>query len=105
MVNTTIIGLFGNCGETRMFKYITDTKEVDYTVTDVAEGTGVTRPTANKLVNRLFKEEVLIKTRSVGGTQLYKLNKDNKLAKLMMIINKLIMGYDNEQNKANNLEV
>lgn len=72
----------------RVLQYLIEGRDLDYTLTDMINA-GVSWGTLNQLIPVLLKLGIIIKTRKIGRATLYKINKDNIVAKQMIEI------YDN----------
>ena len=59
-------------------------REFDYSKSQIAEETGVSRITVNKVLQKLVKENILSKTRKIGRSQLYKLASENEQVKKLI---------------------
>jgi len=65
-------------------EHLLENQGLDFAIGDVAKETKVSRPKAYDIIGELEKKGFVIKSRIIGKTQLYLLNKDNPRAKLMM---------------------
>ena len=75
--------VFGNSPEVRVLDFLMDHVGYDYTITDVARETGVSRPTLYKMWDRLIQLGLIRKTRRIGNAQLYELDNKNPIVKKM----------------------
>jgi len=81
----------GDSPRMRVLQYLIEGREFDYTLTDMLNS-GVSWGTLNALIPKLLELNIIIKTRKIGRATLYKINKDNVLAKqLIELYDKLIM--------------
>ena len=60
--------------------------DFDYSKTYVASQTGVSRITIENIWAKLVKEQILVKNRSMGRAELYKLNSANPIANKLLKI-------------------
>ena len=75
----------------RILQYLIEGRELDYTLTDMLNA-GVSWGTLNSLIPKLLELDVIVKTRKIGRATLYKINKDNLVAKqLVELYDKLIL--------------
>ena len=65
---------FGDSPKIKVIDYAIDNHLFDFSKSDVAEGTGVSRTTINQFFGELVKQKMLVKTRKIGRATLYKLN-------------------------------
>ena len=58
----------------------------DYSKTQVANEIEISRVTIEKIWRLLIKNRIIIKTRCMGNAEMYELNKENPLVKVLMKI-------------------
>lgn len=76
----------------RTLDYLLTERELDFSITDMAENAGIGRATLYRIWDNLIDNEIIAHTRDIGKAKLYKLNKDNiKIKKLMEIDDALIL--------------
>ena len=56
-------------------------QSLDFSVGDLAEDIGISRPKAYQEVYKLENQSLIVKSRIMSGTQLWKLNNDNIIVK------------------------
>ena len=76
--------IFGHNSKTRILDFLTDHPRFEYSITEIAEKTEVSRPTTFKVVYTLLEKKLIIKTRESGQSSLYKLNLENKLVRMIL---------------------
>ena len=76
--------IFGNSPQTKILDFLADHPNYDYSISDIAKQSDVSRPTAYKVLDILLKRKLLIKTREMGNSSLYKLNLENKLVQTIL---------------------
>ena len=76
--------IFGHNSKTRILDFLTDHPRFEYSITEIAEKTEVSRPTTYKVVDTLLEKKLIIKTRESGQSSLYKLNLENKLVRMIL---------------------
>lgn len=69
--------LFGGAPHARVFDYLADEPAVDHTITGIARGTEVSRPTVYKVLDDFLDNEVIVQTRTVGNSRFFQINHDN----------------------------
>ncbi len=87
MVNA-FLEFLGENPNTRLLEFLITGREFDYSLTDMAENAGIGWSTLHRILPRLEKQKIVVKTREIGRAKLYKLNQQNKEVK------KLIELYD-----------
>jgi len=63
-------------------------RELDYSITDIADQAGIGRATFYRMMNRLLKNKIIISTRKLGNMQLYRINAADPF------VNEIISFYD-----------
>lgn len=76
--------VYGDTIENRVMEYFLENKELDFAVGDMARELKISRPKAYEVVRDFEKKEYVKKSRIVGKTQLYLLNKENARTKLFL---------------------
>ena len=69
--------LFGDSPQVRLLDFLADTPHYDYTISQLSEATGISRPTLYRLLARLIDAGIVAHTRRVGGSRFFRLNVDN----------------------------
>lgn len=75
---TTVLG---DHPQVRILEFLATHQGFDYTITDLARHSGVSRPATYKAVANLLRSGVVVKTRKVGTSQFFALDADNPLVK------------------------
>ncbi len=73
---------YGSTIENRILEYFLEQQSLDTAVGDLARTVGISRPKAYAVVEAFLKKGYLKKSRIVGRTQLFILNKENDRVKL-----------------------
>lgn len=76
--------IFGNSPQTKILDFLADHPDFDYSISEIAKNSQVSRPTVYKIKDILLKKELIIKTREQGGSPLYKLNIENKIVQVIL---------------------
>jgi Fe2+ or Zn2+ uptake regulation protein len=71
------IRYLGNSPKIRILDYLLTVRELDFSLTDIAENSGIGRATLYRLLDDMIKEKIIIPTRTVGRAKLFKLNMEN----------------------------
>ena len=80
-------------GESPMIKvmdYLLTERELDFSITDIAENAGIGRATLYRIWDNLIKNEIIVHTRDIGRAKLYKLNTGNTKIKKLIEINDML---------------
>jgi len=76
--------VYGNTTHNRVLEYLLENQDLDFAIGDTAKEVGISKPKAYDIMSEFGKKEYVKKSRIVGKTQLYVLNKENKIVKLFM---------------------
>jgi hypothetical protein len=77
----------------KVLDFLMDNESFDYSKTDIAEGTNLSRATLFKVWPRLEALELITATRTVGQAKMYRLNKHNPITKKLMELDDAISEY------------
>jgi DNA-binding transcriptional ArsR family regulator len=66
--------VFGDAPSARILDFLAEHADFDYNISELAKHSGVARPTVYKVVRSFLAKGLLVETRRVGNSQLYKLN-------------------------------
>ena len=67
-----------------VLEYLLENQGLDFAVGDMAKETRISRPKAYSMIKELEKKKYVKKSRVIGKTQLYKLDKTNKRIRLII---------------------
>jgi hypothetical protein len=68
---------FGDSPHVRVLEFLLEGRELDYSITDIAEGAEIGRTTLFRIWDDLVKTKIMVPTRHIGNAKLYKLNMEN----------------------------
>lgn len=76
----------------RVLDYLLTERELDFSITDMAENSKIGRATLYRIWDNLIENKIIVHTREIGRAKLFKLNTENlKIKKLMEIYDMLIL--------------
>ena len=81
MEKTLFVKFLGDSPKIRVLDMLITGRELDYSISDIAEQAGIGRATFYRMMNELIRNKIIIATRKFGNIQLYKLNKKNEFIK------------------------
>jgi predicted transcriptional regulator len=98
MENETIfIEVFGNNPIMKVLDFLISFQLFDYPLTEIAKNSGVSYSTLQTFWDRLVRNKIVIKTRRVGKSDLYKLNTTNPAVKQLIKLDwNLVTGVEQE---------
>ncbi len=76
--------IFGDSAVAKILDFLADHPDYDYSISEIARYSDVSRPTVYKLIPFLIEKGLVMKTRQHAGSQMYKLNIENKLAQIIL---------------------
>lgn len=74
VVSIPFTPVFGDAPHARVLDFLFEERAPDHTITEIARGSGVARPTVYKVVDDLLGEGILSETRIVGNSRFFGLN-------------------------------
>ena len=104
MTHTDTTSLFiefmGDSPMIRVLDYLLTERELDFSITDMAENAGIGRATLYRIWDSLVKNSIIVHTRDIGKAKLFKLDKNNpKIRKLMEMYDMLMIEDLKERSK------
>lgn len=92
MQKSAFVKTFGESPKIKVLDFLLDNRILDWSKSDMAEQTGISRATLDRFFDDLVKQKIIIKTRNIGRAELYKLNKNlpliQKLIELDILLTK-----------------
>ena len=88
METTIFKQALGNSPVIRVLDFLIEGRELDYSLTDIAENSGIGWTTLHRIWDNLLKLKIVTATRTIGRAKLFKLNEENPT------VQKLINLYD-----------
>ncbi|MAF37168.1 hypothetical protein CL622_08710 [archaeon] len=94
---TVFVEVFGHNPITKVLDFLITYQLFDYPLTEIAKNAGVSYSTLQTFWERLERNNIVIKTRRVGKSDLYKLNTSNPAVKQLIRLDwNLIKGAEEE---------
>ena len=75
---------FGDNPLTKTLDFLADYPRYDYTITEISKQSNVSKPTIYKMLPILLEKKLIIKTREMGQSSYYQINRANKLVKAII---------------------
>lgn len=92
---TIFVQVFGASPIIRILDFLISYQAFDYPLTEIAEKAGVSYSTLQSFWNKLVDNKIVVKTRRVGKSDLYKLNTKNPAVQQLIKLDwNLIHGAD-----------
>lgn len=80
--------VIGDTPKTRVLEFLIEGRELDYSLSDIAEGAEIGRTTLFRIWDDFVKSNIVKHTRDIGNAKLYKLNLGN------VYVRKLVEFFD-----------
>lgn len=93
MERSSFVLVFGNSPFVRVLDFFLTFEDFDYPIAQIAKETETKWETAEKVIDVLLKRGVVKKTRKLGKAELYSLDKENPLTKLLIDIDMRISKF------------
>lgn len=81
MEETIFTRAIGNTPKIKVLEFLIEGRELDYSISDIAEGAGIGRTTLFRIWKDLIGTKIIKHTRDIGNAKLYKLNTENPFVK------------------------
>lgn len=81
MEKTLFVKFLGDSPKIRVLDMLITGRELDYSISDIAEQAGIGRATFYRMMDELLKNKIIKSTRKLGNMQLYKINMGNAFVK------------------------
>jgi len=88
MAETLFRAVVGDTPKARILEFLIEGRELDYSLSDIAEGSGIGRTTLFRVFPSLVKTMIVEYTRDIGNAKLYRINMQNEF------VNRLINLFD-----------
>ena len=99
MEKTLFVKFLGDSPKIRVLDTLITGRELDYSISDIAEQAGIGRATFYRMIDGLLKNKIILPTRKFGNIQLYKINLNNEFVK------ELVRLYDHITKVASEKEI
>ena len=83
-METIFTKAIGNTPKIKVLEFLIEGRELDYSISDIAEGAGIGRTTLFRIWDDLVDLELVKHTRNIGNAKLYKLNMANLFVKKLV---------------------
>lgn len=88
--NSIFIRTFGDYPLIRILDFLLYSRDFDYPITEIASNSNVNFQTLKKLWPKLEQDKIIISTRTLAGTTLYKININNGVVKKLIELNQFL---------------
>lgn len=99
-MTSIFIKFMGDSPTIRVFDYLMTERDLDFSISDLARNSNISRATLYRIWKNLIKFNIIIPTRRIGNAKLFQVNKKNKkIKKLIEIDNLLVLDELKNKNK------
>lgn len=106
MKETTIFReALGDTPVIRVLEFLIEGRELDYSLTDIAENSNIGWTTLHRIWDSLVKLEIVKPTRQIGRAKLFKLNEENLAVKHLISVFDTLLFQETEKNLSEKLKV
>ena len=82
----------GDSPKIRVMEFLIEGRELDYSISDIAEGAGIGITTLFRIWKDLTDLEIIKHTRDIGNAKLYRLNMENPFVrKMVKLFNSIVI--------------
>lgn len=93
------IQYFGDYPLIRILDFLIYSRDFDYPITEIAKNADVNFQTLKKVWPMLVKNEVVMKTRTLGGADLFKINERNLFVQKLIDLNNVLCMAELEKSR------
>jgi len=86
-----LLDVIGDTVENRIIDFLIEGRGFDYTKTNIAEGSGISRPTLYKVLPKMVNAKLVVLTRVIGNVQLYMLNAKNERIQALLKLEEFLL--------------
>ncbi len=88
--SSIFIRTFGDYPLIRIMDFLIYSRDFDYPITEIASNSNVNYQTLKKLWPKLEQDRIIISTRTLAGTTLYKINTNSPVVKKLIELNNFL---------------
>lgn len=105
MRNYLLTEIFGECPKVKLIDLLISNPQSEYTKTDMAGYSGIARSTVYGILDELEEYGIVKQTKKVGRSQLYQLNREADLTKLISAFNRGLEDIDREEKSVEDFKI
>lgn len=99
------IEFMGGSPMIRVLDYLLTERELDFSITDMADNAGIGRATLYRIWDDLIKNKIIVHTRDIGRARLFKLNITNPKIKKLIEMHDMLTLEELKKNARKEIEV
>ena len=106
MEETTIFKqAFGNSPVIRVLDFLIEGRDLDYSLTDIADNANIGWTTLHRIWDDLVRLEIVRHTRDIGKAKLFRLNTENSAVRKLIRVYDELLKQETEKNLRKKIEV
>ncbi len=106
MENTTVFReALGNTPVIRVLDFLIEGRDLDYSLTDIAENSNIGWTTLHRIWGNLLKYKIVKQTRTIGRAKLFKLNQENQSVKQLIKLYDTLLFQETENHFSKKVKV
>lgn len=99
-MKSKFIKMIDDTSQLKVLEFLIEGRELDYSISDIAEGSGIGRTTLFRIWNDFVELGIVKSTRNIGNAKLYKLNISNPfVSKMADLFDTLVIEPLNKKRK------
>ena len=99
------IEFMGDSPKIRILDYLLTERNLDFSITNMAENAGIGRSTLYRVFDNLIKNKIIIHTRDIGRAKLFKLNIDSPKVKKLIEIDEMLVLEELKKHSKQEIEI
>lgn len=103
--STIFIDAFGSSPVIRVLDFLIEGRDLDYSLTDIAENANIGWTTLHRIWDNLVRLGIVKHTRDIGKAKLFRLNMDNDAVKKLIKVYDALLVQETEKALKKKIEV
>ncbi len=91
MEKSLFVEFFGDYPIIRVLDFLIENEIFDYTKKEIAKNSGVSWNTLETFWDKLVEKEIVVRTRKIGKSEMFKLNTENPVVQKLIELDKKLM--------------
>ncbi|MDE1870111.1 MAG: helix-turn-helix transcriptional regulator [Candidatus Micrarchaeota archaeon] len=91
--NSLFLQLLGDSPLLKVLDFLLESRELDYSKKEIAESSNVSWNTLEKIWPHLLYKGIVVKVRKVGKQEMFRLNSENELVKVLIAFDDSLLKY------------
>ncbi|MBI4453102.1 hypothetical protein HY636_00495 [Candidatus Woesearchaeota archaeon] len=83
-MTSAFLEAIGESPRNKVLEYFVECDALDVAITDIIEEYNLNKATTYNVINELLNQRIIKPTRKIGNTQLYRIDKENRISQLLI---------------------